>query len=74
MGNRNGASSRKGCVVNGQTTKASNKISTPPPAAPHALHTPDVHAHDRSLGRRLGAVGQDKCGAAELEKNYGGKA
>ena len=27
---RNGAPSRKGCLVNGQMTKASNKMSTPP--------------------------------------------
>ena len=33
---RNGAPSRKGCVVNGQMTKASNKneYSPPPPAPP----------------------------------------
>ena len=28
---RNGAPSRKGCMVNGQTTKASNKRVRPPP-------------------------------------------
>ena len=28
---RNGAPSRKGCVVNGQMTKASNKLVPPPP-------------------------------------------
>ena len=28
---RNGAPSRKGCVVHGQMTKASNKMSTPHP-------------------------------------------
>ena len=28
---RNGAPSRKGCVVNGYMTKASNKMSTRPP-------------------------------------------
>ena len=29
--NRNGAPSRKGCVVNGQITKASNQLVRPPP-------------------------------------------
>ena len=43
---RNGAPSRKGCVVNAQTTKASNKRVHPitimgvQPMAPHTLHPP----------------------------------
>ena len=31
---RNGAPSRKGCVVNGQITKASKKLAPPPPCPP----------------------------------------
>ena len=31
---RNGAPSRTGCVVNGQMTKARNKLVRPPPPAP----------------------------------------
>ena len=33
----NGAPSRKGCVVNGQMTKANNKSVPPPPAPPSPL-------------------------------------
>ena len=36
---RNGAPSRKGCVVNGQMTKASNKGVRPPPPPPPSYIT-----------------------------------
>ena len=37
---RGGAPSRKGCVVNGQMTKASNKRARPPSPIPPLLHVP----------------------------------
>ena len=53
--NRNGAPSRKGCVVNGQMTKASNKGVRPP-------HTPMTSGRESNgqflcngLGLSLGA-------------------
>ena len=46
------ASSRKGCVINGQTTEARNKMGTPPPSQP-----PPTPSTTKDAGRpRLGPL------------------
>ena len=49
---RNGAPSRKGCVVNGQMAKASNKYAPPPPTNFHHDTRASANGQDNRSTRR----------------------
>ena len=57
---RNGASSRKGCILNGQITKASNKQMRPSPRPVTYLQGPPNNAKQLKLRFRVGGLREER--------------